>query len=102
MYQYIMENAGEILGARVDANNVGPGGRYLSGGQRQVVWCLRVFLRPPPVILLDEPSASMDLPSKRLLMRLLVKAHNAGTTVVIVSHNTALLDIFTRVVSLHA
>ena len=50
---------------------VGPGGQHLPGGQRQLVWCLRVFARAPSVILLDEPTASMDGPSKAVLFRLI-------------------------------
>jgi ABC-type multidrug transport system fused ATPase/permease subunit len=98
--RYVVQNAGEILGDRVDATSVGPGGQHLSGGQRQVVWCLRAFLRLPRVILLDEPTASMDAPSKRLLLRLLDEARRAGTTIVVVSHDPVLLDACTRSLSL--
>ena len=44
--------------------SVGKNGSKLSGGQRQVVWLLRALLSNPPVIILDEPTASMDNKSK--------------------------------------
>ena len=88
---FIVEKAGHILGDRVHATSVGPGGQYLSGGQRQLVWCLRVMLRSPAIILMDEPTAFMDDASKAVLVGLLDGARQKGITVLLVTHDKFLL-----------
>ena len=88
---------------------VGPGGQNLSGGQRQLVWCLRIFLRSAPVIVyrhspcletMDEPSASMDATTKQTLLMLLQRAVQTGTTVILASHDSEILTACHRVVQL--
>lgn len=64
----------------------GKNGMSLSGGQRQLVWCLRVLFKNPPIILMDEPTASMDLETKNLVIDIL-KRLMKGKTIVIVTHD---------------
>jgi ABC-type multidrug transport system fused ATPase/permease subunit len=71
--------------------DVGKGGMHLSGGQRQLVWCLRVFLKNPDVLLLDEPTASMDRESKDILL-VLLSTLMKDRTVIIVTHDSYLLE----------
>lgn len=74
---------------------VGKNGMNLSGGQRQLVWCLRVLFRNPEYLLMDEPTASMDKETKDILLKLL-KVMMKGKTVVIVTHDDYLLDFVDR------
>lgn len=79
---------------------VGKNGMNLSGGQRQLVWCLRVLFRNPDYLLMDEPTASMDKETKDILLRLL-KVMMKGKTVVIVTHDNYLLDFVDRKMQLN-
>ena len=74
---------------------VGKGGSRLSGGQRQLVWFMRAVMRDPEVLLLDEPTASMDEPSKRLLIKVL-ETELEGRTVVMVTHDPVMVQAATR------
>lgn len=76
---------------------VGKYGSNLSGGQRQVVTILRVILKNPSVILMDEPTASIDKKTKTVIYDLLQKLME-GRTVVVVTHDTFLLKYVDRVV----
>jgi ABC-type bacteriocin/lantibiotic exporter with double-glycine peptidase domain len=64
----------------------GKNGSSISGGQRQIVWFLRVLLHDTPYILLDEPTSAMDERTKGYVYKLLekIKQHK---TVIIVSHD---------------
>lgn len=78
---------------------IGKNGSKLSGGQRQLVWCLRTLIMSPDVIVLDEPTASMDEATKRTLERVL-DALTENKTVIIVSHDDFMISRATRVVQL--
>jgi ABC-type bacteriocin/lantibiotic exporter with double-glycine peptidase domain len=71
--------------------NVGKNGMNLSGGQRQLVWCLRIYFKNPDIILMDEPTASMDNESKDILLQLLTRLMNEKT-VILVSHDPYMLN----------
>lgn len=79
---------------------VGKNGMNLSGGQRQLVWCLRVLFRDPDYLLMDEPTASMDKETKDILLKLL-KVMMKGKTVVIVTHDEYLLEFVDRKMQLN-
>ena len=70
---------------------VGKNGMHLSGGQRQLVWCLRVLLKNPRVLLMDEPTASMDQATKDSLLGL-IKMIMKGRTVIMVTHDPYLIE----------
>lgn len=78
------------------ATQVGKNGSRLSGGQRQLVWFMRIALRDPHYIILDEPTASMDADTKSSLMDALYK-FSVGRTVIMVTHDDELLQFATRV-----
>ena len=64
---------------------LGRGGVNLSTGQRQLVSFARVFLANPRVLILDEATASLDVPSERAVQRAL-NALLAGRTAVVIAH----------------
>lgn len=71
-------------------SEVGPGGALLSGGQRQRVGLARALLSQAPVLLLDEPTASLDARSEARVNRSLQALHGRRT-LVLVSHNPTLV-----------
>jgi ABC-type multidrug transport system fused ATPase/permease subunit len=83
---------------RLDAN-VGKHGSKLSGGQRQVVWILRVFLQNPEIILMDEPTASIDNDTKAYIFDLFKFVMKDRTTIV-VSHDMSMASLCDRTISL--
>jgi len=71
------------------------GGR-LSAGQRQLVAFARAFLADPAVLILDEATASLDIPSERAVQRAL-KSILTGRTSVIIAHRLSTVLIADRV-----
>ena len=76
---------------------IGEQGRGLSGGQRQSVAMARALLHDPPILILDEPSSSMD---NRTETRLKTNLKNllAGKTLVLITHRGSLLDLVERII----
>ena len=72
------------------------GGR-LSAGQRQLVAFARAFLADPAVLILDEATSSLDVPSERLVQRAL-RTVLAGRTAVIIAHRLSTVEIADRVI----
>ncbi|GLW36661.1 ATP-binding protein [Pectobacterium actinidiae] len=73
------------------------GGRGLSGGQRQMILLSRMLLRNPQIVLLDEPTASMDEQLESHVIHQL-SSWLTGRTLVLVTHRPALLKLVDRVV----
>jgi ABC-type multidrug transport system fused ATPase/permease subunit len=67
--------------------DVGVYGSYLSGGQRQIIWILKTMLARPSVIIMDEPTASVDEDNKVLVVNLLKRMMSEGNTVIMVTHD---------------
>jgi ABC-type multidrug transport system fused ATPase/permease subunit len=77
--------------------SVGKNGSHLSGGQRQLVWCARVILQDPDIIVLDEPTAAMDTHCKTLLKSIMWHYFvQKGKTIIMVTHDTELSAFATR------
>jgi ABC-type bacteriocin/lantibiotic exporter with double-glycine peptidase domain len=66
---------------------VGLDGNSLSGGQKQIVWLLRSFYRKSKIIVMDEPTASLDQSNKELLLKTINKL-SVGKTLIIISHDS--------------
>lgn len=71
---------------------VGERGALLSGGQRQAISIARALLYDPPILILDEPTASIDPKSEKLLHRKLA-AICENKTVLLITHRTTLLGL---------
>jgi ATP-binding cassette, subfamily C, bacterial LapB len=76
---------------------VGERGQGLSGGQRQAVVLARALMGDPPILLLDEPTAAMDIQSEAALIGRL-KGVLDGRTLIVITHRTSLLDLVDRVI----
>lgn len=78
---------------------VGKFGQWLSGGQRQIVYLLRCLFKDAPIILLDEPTASLDHNTKRNILDIL---HDllSERTVIIISHDPEVMKYADKVVTL--
>ena len=61
--------------------------RRLSGGEQQRVAFARAWARAPELLLLDEPTASLDPAATEEIERLVVALRDAGTKILLVSHN---------------
>jgi ABC-type Mn2+/Zn2+ transport system ATPase subunit len=77
--------------------------RDLSGGQQQRVLVARALVRRPKLLVLDEPTAGMDLPSENDLLSLVSRwAATRGTAVVFVTHQLALAaQVASRIALIH-
>lgn len=80
---------------------VGEMGTLLSGGQRQLVALARCLVTRPRILLMDEPTSSMDAQSELAFLRHLAAA--AGRcTLVMVTHRPAVLELVQRIVVIDA
>jgi ABC-type multidrug transport system fused ATPase/permease subunit len=81
--------------------DVGKRGGRLSAGQRQLVAFARAFLADPAVLILDEATSSLDIPSERLVQRAL-RTILADRTAIIIAHRLSTVEIADRVIVLQA
>jgi len=68
----------------------------LSGGEQQRVAVARAFAGHPPLLLADEPTGNLDPETSIGIMQLLYRINRAGTTVIVASHDNALVDRMRR------
>jgi len=80
---------------------VGEGGTLLSGGQRQLVALARCLVTRPQILLMDEPTSSMDAQSEVVFLRQLKEACG-HCTLLLVTHRPAVLELVNRVVVIDA
>jgi cell division transport system ATP-binding protein len=77
------------LGERMDA--LPP---ILSGGEKQRAAIARAVIAQPSLLLADEPTGNVDPSLARRLLRLLIELNKSGTSVVIATHDIALMDLY--------
>ena len=78
---------------------VGERGENLSGGQRQAIAVARSILSDHPILLLDEPTSSMDNTSENQLKQNLTSVCT-GKTLLLVTHRSSLLSVVDRLIVL--
>ena len=81
-------------------SQLGRGGITLSAGQRQLVSFARVFLANPRVLILDEATASLDIPSERAVQAAL-RTILAGRTALVIAHRLSTVLSADRVLVIH-
>lgn len=101
-----VSKAERLAKARQVLESVGLGDRMdhkpneLSGGQRQRVAVARALVNDPAIILADEPTGNLDTKTSIEIMALFEKIHDAGNTVILVTHEPDIAEHAHRVVRL--
>ncbi|MGB0523823.1 MAG: ABC transporter ATP-binding protein [Flammeovirgaceae bacterium] len=86
--------------------SVGLGNRYkhkpneLSGGQRQRVAIARALVNDPSIILADEPTGNLDTKTSYEIMDLFEQLHDAGNTIIMVTHEEDIAQYAHRIIRL--
>jgi cell division transport system ATP-binding protein len=70
--------------------------RQLSGGEQQRVSVARAFVNRPPIMLADEPTGNLDPKTSVGIMKLLDRINRTGTTIVMATHDFAIVDAMQR------
>jgi ATP-binding cassette subfamily B protein len=86
-------NAHEFISALPEGYDtvVGERGMKLSGGERQRIALARAFLKDAPVLLLDEPTSSVDVKTETVIMEALERLM-AGRTTLLIAHRLSTLE----------
>ena len=70
--------------------------RQLSGGEQQRVSVARAFVNRPPIMLCDEPTGNLDPKTSVGIMKLLDRINRTGTTIIMATHDHAIVDAMQR------
>jgi subfamily B ATP-binding cassette protein MsbA len=96
-----LANADEFITRMPDGydSHVGERGHTLSGGQRQRIGIARAFIRDSPILILDEPTASLDAESEELVIEGLERLMK-GRTVIIIAHRLSTIRDADRILAI--
>ncbi|MCK4869557.1 MAG: ATP-binding cassette domain-containing protein, partial [Gammaproteobacteria bacterium] len=78
---------------------IGEQGAGVSGGQRQAIAIARAIISNPLILLLDEPTSSIDASTEQLITRNLAQ-YSVKRTLVVVTHKMSMLNLVERVIVL--
>ena len=81
-------------------STVPEGGQSVSGGQRQLIALTRMLIGETKILLLDEPTASMDEATEMALLRVLQQNVTKDQTLIVVTHKPRILDLVDRIIIL--
>ena len=101
-----MSKSKRIDRAQAVLDSVGLGDRVhhkpneLSGGQRQRVAIARALVNDPSIILADEPTGNLDSKTSYEIMGIFEELHNAGNTIILVTHEPDIAEHTHRIVRL--
>jgi putative ABC transport system ATP-binding protein len=102
-YYHSMPDEAEALAA---LGNVGLGERarhlpsQLSGGEQQRVCIARALINCPQLILADEPTGNLDEANEKLVLKILHRLHESGSTIIVVTHSPEVGEHAERVIIL--
>lgn len=91
---------------RALADRLGIGNRLnhlpsqMSGGQRQRVAIARALINQPSILLADEPTGNLDKASAQEILEVLLKLHQEGNTILLVTHEESFADLCPRKITL--
>ncbi|CAN5402103.1 ABC transporter ATP-binding protein [soil metagenome] len=93
--------ADRFIGALAEGydTDVAKRGGRLSAGQRQLIAFARAFLADPAVLILDEATSSLDIPSERMVQRALARVL-ADRTALVIAHRLSTVEVADRVLVL--
>lgn len=80
--------------------DVGENGIRLSGGQKQKVSLARAFLKNAPILILDEPTAALDIKSEEIILNTILELKKEGKCILLISHKTSTLQIADRILQI--
>lgn len=94
----------EVLASAPDGWNtvIGSGGVGLSVGQRQRLALTRALAAHSQVVILDEPTAHLDAVSEETVVRAIEAMRDAGRTVIVIAHRTAMMEAADAVIDVRS